>query len=129
MSRRPAGLFVLFLLSSGTGCGPPPAPVPPPSPDRRELPPPPPDFGDIARRPFPWPLPPGDAENILRQTGVFAFGGMAPKRQVQAFNVVVDLLCVPDMAGFMKSLVGPCRRSNGTAAAEARARRPAGVVS
>jgi hypothetical protein len=32
----------------------------------------------------------GDAEQILRRTKVFEFGGMPPKRQVQAFNLLLD---------------------------------------
>ena len=37
---------------------------------------------------FSEPLSLQDAEAILMRTKVFAFGGMPPKRQVQAFNVV-----------------------------------------
>jgi hypothetical protein len=45
---------------------------------------------DYAQRSFGYPLSLQDAEAILRQTQVFAFGGMPPKRQVQAFNVLFE---------------------------------------
>jgi len=45
---------------------------------------------DYARRSFGSPLSLQDAEAILRQTQVFEFGGMPPKRQVQAFNVLFE---------------------------------------
>jgi len=48
----------------------------------------PPGRDDYGRRSFDSPLSLQDAEAILRRTPVFEFGGMPPKRQVQAFNVV-----------------------------------------
>lgn len=44
-----------------------------------------------------------DAEAILHQTQVFAFGGMPPKRQVQAFNVVFEQ---PDAVSRLHRLAG-----------------------
>ena len=46
--------------------------------------------GDFARRSFASPLSIEDAEQILFRTRVFEFGGMPPKLQVQAFNVLFD---------------------------------------
>ena len=50
----------------------------------------PPGVDDHARRSFVYPLSVEDAQVILGQTEVFAFGGQPPKRQVQAFNVVFE---------------------------------------
>jgi hypothetical protein len=61
----------------------------PPTPPRRDIPRPP-ASDDYAHRSFATPLSLHDAEAILRQTQVFAFGGMPPKRQVQAFNVLFE---------------------------------------
>lgn len=61
----------------------------PPDLNRRVLPKPP-GGEDFAHRGFGYPLSVEDAEAILRQTEVFEFGGMPPKRQVQAFNVVFE---------------------------------------
>jgi hypothetical protein len=67
------------------------APAPPEPPDlTRRVPSKPPGSDDYARRSFDPPLSLQDAEAILRQTQVFEFGGMPPKRQVQAFNVVFE---------------------------------------
>lgn len=71
---------------------------------RSEAPPSPPEGPDLAGRTYPrppgsddfasgrfsYPLSLSDAEAVLRRTRVFAFGGMPPKRQLQAFNVVFD---------------------------------------
>jgi hypothetical protein len=51
---------------------------------------PPPWAGDFASRSFTFPLTPDDAEQILLRTKIFALGTMPPKRQVQAFNVLLD---------------------------------------
>jgi hypothetical protein len=66
-------------------------PTPPQPPDLtgRTLPKPP-GSGDFAWGSFPYPLSLSDAEAVLRRTGLFAFGGMPPKRQVQAFNVLFE---------------------------------------
>src|SRR5712664_1887189 len=70
-----------------TGCSQSPGPpVPPPSRSVTEVP----GAGDFARQPFASPLSIEDAEQILVRTRVFEFGGMPPKRQVQAFNVLLD---------------------------------------
>jgi hypothetical protein len=61
-------------------------PLPPPPRHITELP----GAGDFARQSFRAPLSIEDAEQILLRTNVFAFGGMPPKRQVQAFNVLLD---------------------------------------
>jgi hypothetical protein len=51
----------------------------------------PPGADDFASGVFAFPLTPVDAEQILVRTRIFAFGEMPPKRQVQAFNVLMDL--------------------------------------
>jgi len=69
--------------------------------DQAPTPPEPPDLtgqtasklpgsDDFAHARFAYPLPLTDAEAVLRRTRVFAFGGMPPKRQVQAFNIVFE---------------------------------------
>jgi hypothetical protein len=50
----------------------------------------PPGADDFALGAFASPLTIADAEAILLRTRTFAYGGMAPKRQVQAFNVLLD---------------------------------------
>lgn len=67
----------------------PPAPPAPPDLARRVTPEPP-GRDDYAFLRFASPLSLRDAEAILRQTRIFAFGGMPPKRQVQAFNVLFE---------------------------------------
>jgi hypothetical protein len=47
-------------------------------------------MGDFASGTFRYPLTPVDAEQILVRTRIFALGEMPPKRQVQAFNVLLD---------------------------------------
>jgi hypothetical protein len=66
----------------------PPLPAPPDL-TRRDIPKPP-GMDDYAHRRFATPLSLQDAEAILRQTQIFAFGDMPPKRQVQAFNVLLE---------------------------------------
>jgi hypothetical protein len=88
---RVAGLFAFVILLGATtsacqGSSAPPAP--PPAPDR--VPPKPPGRDDFAHRSFGHPLSLQNAEDVLRQTQVFEFGGMPPKRQVQSFNVVFE---------------------------------------
>jgi hypothetical protein len=89
------GIFLstLILLSVITlGCrGNDDLPTPPARPDlTKRVVPPPPGSDDYAHHSFASPLSVPDAEAILRQTQVFAFGGMRPKRQVQAFNVLFE---------------------------------------
>jgi hypothetical protein len=83
----PRGVALAFFAVLLTGCA---APLPdlPPTPSTQA--PLPPGAGDFASRHFDSPLSVGDAEQILERTEIFAMGGMPPKRQVQAFNVLVD---------------------------------------
>ncbi len=85
-------LFVTLLGSLTFACrgseSLPPPPLPPDLSGR--VLPKPPGSEDFAHRGFGYPLSVEDAEAILRQTEVFEFGGMPPKRQVQAFNVVSE---------------------------------------
>ena len=89
-----AGLLAFVILVGATtsacqqGVGP-PAPPPPPDLTGRVLPKPP-GSDDFAHRSFGHPLSLQDAEAVLRHTRVFEVGGMPPKRQVQAFNVVFE---------------------------------------
>jgi hypothetical protein len=89
-----AGLLAFVILVGATtsacqeGVGP-PAPPPPPNLTGRVLPKPP-GIDDFAHRSFGHPLSLPDAEAVLRHTRVFEVGGMPPKRQVQAFNVVFE---------------------------------------
>jgi len=87
---RPAAWVLWAFLTMPLACGEqrPVPPVPPPPPAAG--PSLPPGSDDIAHRSFPWPLPVDDAELILTEAEVFAFGGMPPKRQVHAFNVMLD---------------------------------------
>ena len=82
--------LALLVAGIAVGCGEiDGTPEPPEAPDltgRPKLP----DADDYARRSFASPLSLRDAEAILRHTRLFEFGGMPPKRQVQAFNVVFD---------------------------------------
>ncbi len=80
---------VLPLLAVAAGCGEPapPSSVPPPPPYAG---PRPPGVGDFARQSFRAPLSVDDAERILIRTSLFEFGNMPPKRQVQAFNLLLD---------------------------------------
>jgi len=84
--------FVIFVGATTSACqqgvGP---PAPPPKPDLtgRVLSKPP-GSDDFAHRSFGHPLSLQDAEAVLRHTRVFEVGGMPPKRQVQAFNVVFE---------------------------------------
>jgi hypothetical protein len=80
---------IAVVLGAGliTGCSQSPGPpVPRPSRSVTEVP----GAGDFARQSFASPLSIEDAEQILVRTRVFEFGGMPPKRQVQAFNVLLD---------------------------------------
>ena len=87
-------LFSVVILTGtiALGCRPhdsPPAPPVPPDLTGRATPKPR-GSDDYARRSFATPLSVPDAEAILGQTRVFEFGGMPPKRQVQAFNVLFE---------------------------------------
>ena len=87
MTRYQLAAFAFTTLLA-TGCGPATElPVPPP---QSRTPGPPPGVGDFALSAFPSPLSVVDAEAILLRTRTFAFGSMSPKRQVQAFNVLLD---------------------------------------
>lgn len=94
MQMRPEVLRGLALVVAviAVGCGETAgAPEPPAAPDLAgRVAPQLPGSNDYARRSFASPLSVEDAEAILRQTQVFEFGGMPPKRQVQAFNVVFE---------------------------------------
>src|SRR5947207_13123864 len=84
--------FVIFVGATTSACqqgvGP---PAPPPKPDltgrvlSKQR-----GSDDFAHRSFGHPLSLQDAEAVLRHTRVFEVGGMPPKRQVQAFNVVFE---------------------------------------
>lgn len=77
-----------LVLSLAVGCAE-SAPLPSVGPPRQnvaEIP----GQGDFARGSFRAPLSVEDAEQILLHTRVFEVGGMPPKRQVQAFNVLLD---------------------------------------
>jgi hypothetical protein len=92
MRRYVLCALVLLVAVIAVGCretdGP---PAPPEAPDLTgRVPPKLPGSDDYARRSFAYPLSVQDAEVILRHTQVFEFGGMPPKRQVQAFNVVFE---------------------------------------
>ena len=92
MRREVLWALVLLVSVISVGCREsdgPPAPSEAPDLTGRVLPRPP-GADDYARRSFAYPLSAEDAEAILRQTQVFEFGGMPPKRQVQAFNVVFE---------------------------------------
>ena len=65
-------------------------PAPPPPDLTGRVLPKPPGSDDFAHRSFGHPLSVQDAEAVLRHTRVFEVGGMPPKRQVQAFNVVFE---------------------------------------
>lgn len=89
--RVNAPVIAALFLSAAIACtgeqvGPPP---PPPS-LPVNAPAPIPGQDDFARRQFAWPLSRADAREILLRTETFEFGGMPPKRQVQAFNVLFD---------------------------------------
>lgn len=90
------GIFLSTLILLGAialGCrGHDDLPTPPPPPDltKQRAIPSPPGSDDYAHRSFESPLSVQDAEAILHRTQVFAFGGMPPKRQVQAFNVLFE---------------------------------------
>ena len=92
MRRNVLISMVIVIGALAVGChrddSGPKAPDPPDLTGR--VPPKPPGSGDYAYGSFPSPLSLTDAEAILRRTQVFAFGGMPPKRQVQAFNVVFE---------------------------------------
>lgn len=85
-----SALILLGLIALGCR-GSDDLPTPPAPPDAtRRLVPKPPGSDDYAHRSFAFPLSVQNAEAILRHTQVFAFGGMPPKRQVQAFNVLFE---------------------------------------
>jgi hypothetical protein len=87
--RHAAG-FLLLAAASACGAGD-VVPTPPPAPDLTRRPAPKlPGSDDFAERTFTEPLSLQDAEAVLKRTRVFGFGGMPPKRQVQAFNVVFE---------------------------------------
>lgn len=91
MQRRVL-VSIVVLVAVTLGCGTDDAPPPPPQPPNltERVAPKPPGADDYASRSFAFPLSLTDAEAILRQTQIFAFGGMSPKRRVQAFNVVFE---------------------------------------
>jgi hypothetical protein len=81
-----------LLILALQGCA---DPTPPPNPKQpypfaERIVPPPPWAGDFASGAFRLPLTVVDAEQILLRTRIFALGEMPPKRQVQAFNVLLD---------------------------------------
>lgn len=80
-----AGFTFAMLLAGGCGSA---TDLPVPRPESSA--PSPPGAGDFALGTFPSPLSVADAEAILLRTRTFAFGSMSPKRQVQAFNVLLD---------------------------------------
>jgi hypothetical protein len=86
-------LTMLAIVGAAAACGN-AAPIPQVSsvyPNGGPAPPPPPPRGDeFARGKFRSPLSVADAEQILLRTRVFEIGGMPPKRQVQAYNVIAD---------------------------------------
>lgn len=91
--QRPGLLtFVILVGASASACQrSADRPAPPAAPDiAHHAPPKPPGSDDFARRSVGHPLALQHAEAVLRQTRVFEFGGMPPKRQVQAFNVVFE---------------------------------------
>jgi hypothetical protein len=93
-------LLLVATVACGAGDA---APPPPPAADftKQRTPPAPPGSDDFAERTFTEPLSLQDAEAVLIRTSVFGFGGMPPKRQVQAFNVV---FAQPDAAARFRSL-------------------------
>jgi hypothetical protein len=86
--RAGVRFVVVAALVVGAGCYSDAPPELPESP--KDSIPLPPGHGDISRKAFATPLPLADAETILRETTLFEVGGMPPKRQVQAFNVVYE---------------------------------------
>jgi hypothetical protein len=91
---RQVSLIEVVLIGAITvGCrqAEPSPPLPaPPDLTTRDIPKPP-GSDDYAHRGFATPLSLQDAEAILRQTQIFAFGGMPPKRQMgAAFRRVRD---------------------------------------
>jgi hypothetical protein len=81
--------MLILVLGSCTDSTPPPNPQRPyPFGERVLIPPPWAD--DFASGSFRFPLTAEDAEQILLRTKIFALGEMPPKRQVQAFNVLLD---------------------------------------
>jgi hypothetical protein len=81
-------LLILALAGCAGSTRPPNAKRPYPFAER--VFPPPAWMGDFASGTFRYPLTPVDAEQILVRTRIFALGEMPPKRQVQAFNVLLD---------------------------------------
>jgi hypothetical protein len=92
MVVTPKAIVPVLLILALEGC----ADLTPPANPKRPYPfaervlPPPPWAGDFASGTFRFPLTPVDAEQILIRTRIFALWEMPPKRQVQAFNVLLD---------------------------------------
>lgn len=100
--RHRCYIAALVLGFTAVGCGGPPPAVSPP---KQSIPSPtaqlelargsdsrcqPTAGGDFAHRSYPRPLSVAEAELILVCTTRFEFGGMPPKRQGQAFNVLFE---------------------------------------
>jgi hypothetical protein len=81
-------VLLIIALAGCTDSTRPPNPRPPDPLAERVLPPPWAD--DVASGTFGFPLSVADAERILTRTKIFALGEMPPKRQVQAFNLLLD---------------------------------------
>jgi hypothetical protein len=86
MKDRARSTFLVLAFIAACGQ---PAPRPPGPPPQWSVPEPP-GHGDFARGSFRTPLSLEDAEQILLRTKVFEYGNMPPKRQVQAFNLLLD---------------------------------------
>lgn len=89
LNPRHRTLTLALIAGLAGGCG---EPVPPPTvpPPPRQQVAQPPGPGDFAYQPFHAPLSVNDAAQVLLRTQIFAFGNMPPKRQVQAFNLLLD---------------------------------------
>ena len=102
-------VFAGGLLLAACSTSEPLPPPPPPGLSERPVPAPP-GRGDYAFGRFPTPLPLSDAEAVLRRTRVFSFGGMPPKRQVQAFNVLVEQPDAAERFGAVADAASPVAR-------------------
>ena len=80
-----AATMVLLLTACAPDVTPPPLPTPAASPP---LPPPPPGHNDFAAARFARPLSVSDAEQILRRTTIFAYGGMNHLPHSEAVAVI-----------------------------------------
>ena len=89
-AMRMRRVFIPVLVATvliATSCSEPPAPPGPPPPGSLAEAP---WAKDFAHQSFVSPLSLADARQILIRTDIFEFGMMPPKRQVQAFNAVLD---------------------------------------